>query len=180
MKLWILSLLLLVFVEGHARAEMAEVALYNEANGRYRAGKYAEAAQRYETALKQGVQNGHVYYNLGNAYFKAGQIGRAILAYERALKLMPGDADVVANLRFVDALKADKEPQGEENVVTRFLAGIYRALSADGLAIFCSICLFCLAGAGIGWLFSPRRPAIWIGLLVLLGIGFLGVLFGFS
>ncbi len=174
MRLWVLSLLLLIFVDGRVAAEMAGAALYNEGNDLYRAGKYAEAAERYETALTQGAPNGHVYYNLGNAYFKAGQIGRAILAYERALKLMPGDADVVANLRFVNALKADKEPEGEENVVTRFLAGIYRALSANGLAVFCSICLFGLAGAGICWLFSPQRRAMWIGLLALLGVGFFG------
>lgn len=170
----VLSVLLVVFLGARASAEMAGAALYNEANAFYRAGKYAEAVEQYEAVLRQGVRNGHVYYNLGNAYFKAGQIGRAILAYERALRLMPGDEDVAANLRFVNAMKVDREPEGKENVVVRFLRRIYRALSANGLAVFCSICLFCLAGAGAGWLFSPRRRMLWVSLLVLLGVGFFG------
>ena len=152
-------------------AEMDAVR-YNAANALYRAGNYEAAIARYEALLAQG-QNGAVYYNLGNAYFKAGQIGRAVLSYERALRLMPGDEDVRTNLRFVNALEKDREPGGTVNVVTRFLGGIYGALSAAGLAVFCSVCLFIAAGAGIGWLFAGGRRPLWIGLLVLAGLGVL-------
>ena len=170
---WLSVFFVLLIAGQNASAEMGAGG-YNEANALYRAGRFAEAAVRYEAALRQGVRNGYVYYNMGNAYFKAGQIGRAILAYERALRLMPGDGDVRANLRFANAMKTDREPEADENVVTRFLAGLYGALSADGLALFCSVCLLLTAGAGVAWLFSPGRRTLWIGLVVLLGFGLLG------
>jgi hypothetical protein len=40
-------------------------------------------------------------YNLGNSYARAGKPGMAILNYERATLLAPDDADIEANLRFV-------------------------------------------------------------------------------
>jgi Tetratricopeptide repeat len=40
-------------------------------------------------------------YNLGNSYARAGKPGMAILNYERAALLAPNDADIEANLRFV-------------------------------------------------------------------------------
>jgi hypothetical protein len=42
-------------------------------------------------------------YNLGNSYARAGKPGMAILNYERASLLAPGDPDIEANLRFVQA-----------------------------------------------------------------------------
>ena len=107
---------------------------YNEANALYRAGQYAEAVARYESLLAEGLRNGAAYYNLGNAYYKMGKIGRAILWYERALRLMPGDEDTKSNLRFVDALKADRDPEEDVNVITRFLVAAFAALSPSGLA----------------------------------------------
>jgi hypothetical protein len=40
-------------------------------------------------------------YNLGNSYARAGKTGMAVLNYERASLLSPNDADIEANLRFV-------------------------------------------------------------------------------
>ena len=42
-------------------------------------------------------------YNLGNSYARAGKPGMAILNYERASLLAPNDADIEANLRFVQS-----------------------------------------------------------------------------
>lgn len=175
MKLKALGILAIVLLWGDgAVALRSDAGLYNGANAHYRAGRYEEAIGRYQEVLVQGVRNGYVYYNLGNAHFKAGQIGPAILAYERALKLMPGDGDIRANLRFVNALKVDKGAEVEENIVTRFFGAIYRAVSVDRLAVVCSVCLFLMAGVGIARLFSPSRRVVWIGLLVVLGAGLLG------
>lgn len=159
---------------GKAPAEVAPAELYNQANALYREGKYKDAIERYKAVLKQGVENGAVYYNLGNAYYKSGNLGRAILNYERALRLMPGDPDVRANLRFVDAKKVDKESPPDQNVLTRFLAHLYDVLPANELAVFCSLCLFLLAGVGIAWLYQPGRRLLWATLLVLLGFGLCG------
>jgi len=166
------SLLGLTLGALHAAAE-GPARAFNEANAAYRAGEYAEAATRYEAVLAGGVRNGVVYYNLGNAYYKAGDIGRAVLSYERALKLIPGDGDARANLRFVDAVKVDRDPEEDSNVITRFILAVFASLSVSGVAIFCSVCVFAGAGAAIGWLLAPARKGMWIGLLVVAGAGLL-------
>ena len=58
--------------------------------------------------LLKNNQNGHVYYNLGNAYYRQGKIGHAIAAYLHAKQLLPRDADVKENLRFVHGKIKDK------------------------------------------------------------------------
>ena len=107
-------------------ASESAVALYNRGNEQYRAGHFQAAISAYQRVIAEGLHNGEVYYNLGNAYFKNGQLGRAILSYERALKLMPRDEDVLANLRFANARKVDRETENEENVATRILQAMFR------------------------------------------------------
>ena len=52
-------------------------------------------------------------YNLGNSYARAGKPGMAILNYERASLLAPNDADIEANLRFVQtSAHLPIEPRG--------------------------------------------------------------------
>lgn len=174
MRFWVLWLLLLVLMVGSSLASKGAAHLYNEANALYRKGRYDVAAARYEDALAGGIRNAEAYYNLGNAYYKTEQIGRAVLAYERALRVAPGDEDVQANLRFVNALKVDQEEAVEANVATRFLTGIYRMLSADAVAIVCSLCVFLLAAVAIGWIFRPDRKAGWVGAFILIGVVELG------
>ena len=170
----LLLLAALLGADGLASAGTAVDAVYNEANALYRKGLYDEAAVRYEEALGQGVRNGTVHYNLGNAYFKAGDLGRAILAYERALSLMPGDEDLRTNLRFVNALKVDREPEAEDNVVVQSLSYAYRSLGADGLTAFSSACLFLLSGIGVAWLYVPERRTAWVGLALALAFALSG------
>ncbi|MDP6779406.1 MAG: tetratricopeptide repeat protein [Candidatus Latescibacteria bacterium] len=149
-----------------ATAGTAAAARYNQANALYREGEYARAASAYEDVLGLGVRHGAVYYNLGNAYHKAGRLGQAILAYERALKLQPGDEDLAANLRFVNALKVDRDPEPEGNVAVRFLSRRYRSLSVDGIAVAFAVCLLACATVGVAWLFAPHRRVTWVCLLV--------------
>jgi hypothetical protein len=64
-------------------------------------------------ALMIGVMQAHAeapagysaaeLYNLGNSYARAGKPGMAILNYERASLSAPNDADIEANLRFVQS-----------------------------------------------------------------------------
>lgn len=166
------TLLLLVLTVSPAIGESA--ARYNEANRNYKNGRFDEAIVGYEAVLQQGTEHGYVYYNLGNAYYKLGQIGRAILAYERALRLIPGDEDVVGNLRYVNALRKDRETDEEESMLTRVLKEVYGAFSVDGLTFGFSLCLFLVAGAGVGWLFLPHRRVFWVVLMASLTIGAIG------
>ena len=169
-----MTALIFVVFAGSAYGAGTGASTYNEANALYRQGEFRKAAGRYEEVVSRGVRNGNVFFNLGNAYFKAGETGLAILAYERALRLMPDDEDVLANLRFVNAVKEDKSPDDDLNLATRILSSGYRLLSADVLAVSGSVCLFMLAAAAVIRLLSASRRSLWIGLLVLAGMGFCG------
>ena len=149
-------------------------ALYNRGNEQYRAGRFEAAISAYQRVVAQGLHNGEVYYNLGNAHFKNGQLGRAILSYERALKLMPKDADVLANLQFANARKADRETEVEENVLTRVLQAIFAFFSIDMLAVMVCVFVFCLSGVVACWIFVPIRRVLWAGLLALVAVALLG------
>ncbi|MBU4459298.1 MAG: tetratricopeptide repeat protein [Verrucomicrobia bacterium] len=64
----------------------------------YDAGRFAEAADAFETALAAGGEDAALRFNLGNTRFRAGDIGRAVLEYRRAWRLAPRDPDIAANL----------------------------------------------------------------------------------
>lgn len=152
----------------------ANASIYNDANAHYRIGEYAEAVALYEQLVARGVKNGYVYHNLGNAHFKSGRIGRAILAYERALGLLPGDEDVAANLRFVNASKVDKEPELDANFATRAVKTTYDAFSAHALTLFASILLLCVYVTAAVTALLPGRRILCIVLLVVLGFSLSG------
>ncbi len=168
------TVLVFLLVFGTVGGAGTATQMYNEANALYRKGEFEAAAGRYTEVVSQGVRNGYVYFNLGNAYFKTGEIGQAILAYERALRLMPGDEDVLANLRFVNVLKEDRNPDDDVNLPTRLILSVYRHLSANVLAVLSSICLLMMSAAAVFWLYSTSRRSVWIGLLVLMGLGLSG------
>ena len=154
-----------------ADASESLAGLYNQGNERYREGDYEGAISAYEQVIAQGLQNGEVYYNLGNAYYKSDQLGRAILAYERALKLMPNDEDVLANLRFANARRVDKETSEDPNFLTRMMFWVYHFWGINTLSVFVCVFVFGIAGSLVGWLFLPLKRIIWVVLLVVLGGG---------
>ena len=86
----------------------AQSELYQEGNRLYQQGDFEGALDSYLRVRDAGFESAELYYNVGNAYFKVGELGRAILFYERARRLVPGDADVVANLELARSLTADE------------------------------------------------------------------------
>lgn len=86
--------LLTVAMLSDARADA-----FADGNTEYAAGRFKEAAEKYETAVAAGATNAAVFYNLGNAWYRAGDLGRAILNYERALALEPRHPEAAANVR---------------------------------------------------------------------------------
>ena len=109
-------------------------------------------------------------YNLANSYARAGNSGLAVLNYERAALLAPRDADIQANLRYLQtSLNLPIEARSRlENIAHLASPAAVAAIGVIGLMI-----------AGASLLMTkliPQRRAAWIGGLVigLAAIGFTG------
>lgn len=83
---------------------------------------YRSAAQRFESILASGIQNGALHYNLANCYLQAGQIGDAILHYRRAERLAPRDPLLKDNLREARSRCLTAIPSGRK---TQFLKSVF-------------------------------------------------------
>jgi hypothetical protein len=103
-------------------------------------------------------------YNLANAYARAGKPGLAVLNYERAALLAPGDADINANLQYVQAnahVAIEREAR-----VTRLILGVPTAVAAwigvIGIAFLGGGLLVGRVWAQFGWI---RAVAVAVGTL---------------
>ncbi|MBI5416564.1 tetratricopeptide repeat protein [Candidatus Poribacteria bacterium] len=111
----IITLLNLFFLNNLFAQEFFDVNKYfADGNSFYQKGQYDKAILEYEKIVNSGIKNITVYYNLGNAYYKSGKIGKSILSYERARLLIPRDADINFNLKFVKQAIRDKASDSGE------------------------------------------------------------------
>ncbi len=133
--------------------------LFSEANSAYQKADFLKAVELYERLYDAGYFNGNLLYNLGNTYFKLGAKGRAILYYERAKRLIPGDADLKANLNYALADVQEGVPDWKREFLG-FLTGI---APVDQLAITGSIWFF---GLIILVIFRIIRPGLIQNLVV--------------
>lgn len=162
---WVL-LLLLVEV---AAAAPDSAGLYNEANALYRSGSFEPARRKYLQAVAAGARDARLFYNLGNACFKAGHLGEAVLWYERARRLDPRDDDLAANLRFVNAVKQDREPE-ETNPLWDAVVAAFEYPTLNEICVVFAVLV--LLGVGLlAWrvLRGTTNGAVWLALS--LGIG---------
>jgi len=157
MKQYFTSLLLLVLLISISSDSMAQIdtdeaaSRYNEANELYRNDQYVAALEIYENLIARGYDDSQLYYNAANAAFRNNSLGTAILYLEKARKLDPSDADITANLEFLNSLKTD-EDTANDNAVLEFMIKVY-----DG--------------------FNSNEAAIWSGILFFLALMFLSVAF---
>ncbi len=133
--------------------------VFRRAEEAYREGRYAEAAEQYESLRSQGIEDGALSYNLGNAYAKSGRLGLAILHYERALRRMPGDSDTKANLEFANALITDVVERPDLPSYVVWVVDLYRALEPDYCAGLLSLS-FLFGGAVVTVLLLGRWPSL--------------------
>ena len=98
--------------------------------------KLEEAALQYEIILSKGFRNGQIHYNLGNTYYRLGEVGKAILNYRKAQRLMPGNAEIDANLRLAKNSIEDKEAIHETPAVIQRIFFWFFLLNQNGLAVF--------------------------------------------
>jgi tetratricopeptide (TPR) repeat protein len=90
-----------ILAEATARYDAAQQAALTDSAEAKEA--FADAAQKYQLLVDQGIHNANLYFNLGNAYLESGATGRAIANYDRALRLDPTNAAARTNLDFAQA-----------------------------------------------------------------------------
>lgn len=160
---WLFLLLPLLLAEVATAAPEA-AGLYNEGNALYRSGSFEPARRKYLQAVATGVRDPRLFYNLGNACFKTGHLGEAALWYERARRLDPRDDDLAANIRFVNAVKQDREPE-ETNPLWGSVVAAFEYPTLNEISVVFAV--FVLLGVGLlAWrvLRGASRGAIWLAL----------------
>ena len=152
------AIVMLVCVSANAAAQNADA--FVKANEEYNAGRFREAIELYETAVKSGETTAALFYNLGNAWFRAGDLGRAILNYERVLVLEPQHPEADANLRLArDKARAlDLQANWWDRLIARASAKHYSIAAAASFWI--------AAFAFTASLLTRRRSAKLIGTFV--------------
>ena len=81
---------------------------FEKGNELYRKNQFQEAAQAYESVLKNNKQSAELYFNLGNSYYKLNEVAPAIYNFEKALLLKPNDKDILNNLAFAQKMQIDE------------------------------------------------------------------------
>lgn len=149
--------MLLLASAGIALAESPEE-IFERGNEAYMDGRFAEAAEAYDTLLRFKIRDPRVEFNLGNAYFRLGHLGLAILHFERARRLDPVDGDVLGNLAYARSFCYDKVEPPEMPVVLTWLIRLQEGIGPDRQAI-AAVVLLWLGCAVVAW--GLARPGRW-------------------
>jgi tetratricopeptide (TPR) repeat protein len=108
MRTVVFAAMVVIAMFGTPPSAVTQVEFYQEGNRLYQEGDFEGALASYLRLVEAGFESGEVYYNIGNTYFKLGDVAPSILYYERARRLLPGDADVQANLDLARSLTVDE------------------------------------------------------------------------
>ena len=144
---WLALLATLILVAGvwAATTPGSSRGSFFEGNQAYSQGRYEDAIAHYRAAAEAEGVSASLLFNLANAYQQQGNAGQAVLNYERALALVPGNADIQANLQ---RLRKDMGLYREaEPIWVRF----FEALSLNAWTLLASGAFF-----AVGLLFLLR------------------------
>jgi Tetratricopeptide repeat len=144
---------------------------FASANQAFAQGHFKEAISSYEALIRDGQWSTNVFYDLGNAYFRTGDFGRAILNYERALALDRHHPEATANLLIArdEAHALELQSSWPERYLQ--FASINQYSITAAVAFW--VAAFCL----VALIFTPRRSATMIGILLVMLLVFVGTTF---
>jgi len=152
------------------------------ADSLYAADHYQQAAQQYESLLKQGI-SADLYYNLGNCYYRMDDMTQAVLNYERALLLSPGDRDIRLNLQMARSKTIDKVVPESEMFFVTWYHSLVNLMSVDGWARTAIVSLISVIILALVYLFGDRiwlRKVGFFGGFLLLFVFLLSNLFAYQ
>lgn len=152
-------------------ARGAQNPAFAKANQDYSEGRFQEAVDSYQDLVKSGQWSANLFYDLGNAWFRLGNFGEAILNYERALALDPHHPEASANLALV---------RDEARALELKRTGLDRYIEAGTSAQYsmaASIAFWVALFGAARLLFSRRRSAALVSLIILSTVVFAGAVF---
>lgn len=127
-------------------AQVTREVTYEEAEGVFRKGDYAEASDLFEAYTERKPENVWGHYMHGLAAWKAGDRGTAVVALERAVELDPDNVKALVNLGRVlleDGRAGEAEPHlqraadvsPDSDDVWRVLGNVHSELGKSDLAV---------------------------------------------
>jgi tetratricopeptide (TPR) repeat protein len=144
-------------------ARAAQNPAFSMANQAFSEGRFQEAVDGYQNLVKSGQWSAN--------RFRLGNFGEAILNYERALALDPHHPEAAANLALVrDEARA---LELKRNAVERYI----EAGTSTQYSIVASIAFWVALFGGMRLLFSRRRSAALVSLIILSVVVFAGAVF---
>lgn len=135
-----------------------ETVLLQKGNTLYAKAQYKPALEAYQSVLKMGYESAALYYNTGNASFKTGDVPSALLYYEKAHRLEPANADIQANIRFVNSKITDKIEELPEFFLTKWWNSVILGFSLNTLSFLSLFLIF--AGSGLLILYFFAHAAL--------------------
>jgi tetratricopeptide (TPR) repeat protein len=169
--LWMTVAVLALGCASACPARAAQNPAFAMANQAYSEGHFQEAVDGYQNLVKSGQWSANLFYDLGNAWFRLGNFGEAILNYERALALDPHHPEAAANLALVrDEARA---LELKRNAIERYI----EAGTATQYSIVASIAFWVALFGAVRLLFSRRRSAALVSLIILSAAVFAGAVF---
>jgi len=136
---------------------------FEKANEFYAAGTYDSAQTYYSKIVDAGIENSALFYNLGNTYHRLKKPGLARLYYEKAALLSPKDADVQANIRFIQTIIVDRsEERPESDFLTAVVYNIHTLLPLQNQLLLLFMLTLALSLFGAGILFKSGLSRLWL------------------
>jgi len=168
-----------------AAPDEKENAWFAAANDFYAAGSYDSALTYYTKIIDAGTKHGAVYFNMGNCYYRLSMPGPARLYYEKAAALMPNDADIEANIKFIKSIIVDRsaDDQIEPDFLTTVIYSIHTMLPLNVQLIVSCALLFVLALLCSAILLKKGLARLWLAygaVLCALLIAVVGVSAGYK
>ncbi len=178
-KLFFILLLICAFCT-NGKSQLVPDSLFRQANAAYMAKDYAQALQLYGQLVQAGYVSAELYYNMGNACYRQEQLANALLWYERALRLDPSNADIRANIAFVNAQTVDQMEQMPEFFLQRWWKALSALFSSTGWAVVSIVCALLFFTVLAFFLLSSRverRLRLLLAAILLLCVTVLSVVF---
>lgn len=145
---------------------------FEKGNALYQKGQYLQAAQTYESIIKDDKQHSaELYFNLGNCYYKLNKVALSIYNYEKALVLKQNDIETINNLKFAKKLTIDEIKEVPKVGFAKLVQNFTGIFNYDNWAWISVGIAFAFLLSFIGYYFSQltlSKRIYFIGMFVLL------------